>query len=125
MAHVQQIKQALGISGIRTEYYSWRSKKSKPAAQVDLIIERADDMVNLCEIKYSRGKYTIDADEEVKIRNRITAFEQETAIHKAVQLTMITTYGLNDNAHSSDVAVSLDMNALFGTGHGHQPHRDA
>ena len=125
MAHVQQIKQALGISGIRTEYYSWRSKKSKPAAQVDLIIERADDMVNLCEIKYSRGKYTIDADEEVKIRNRIPAFEQETAIHKAVQLTMITTYGLNDNAHSSDVAVSLDMNALFGTGHGHQPHRDA
>jgi AAA+ ATPase superfamily predicted ATPase len=114
MAHVQQIKKALGISGIRTEYYSWRSKKSKPAAQIDLIIERADNIVNLCEVKYSRGKYTINAEEEEKLRNRITAFEQETSIRKAVQLTMISTYGLNDNAHSSDVAVSLDMNALFG-----------
>lgn len=113
MAHVQQIKQALGIAGIRTEYYSWRSKQSKPAAQVDLIIERADDIVNLCEIKYSRGKYTIDANEEAKLRNRITDFEQETGLKKAIQLTMITTYGLNENAHSYEVAASLDMNALF------------
>ena len=113
MAHVEQIKQALGISGIRTEYYSWRSKNSIPAAQIDLIIERADDIVNLCEIKYSRGKYTIDGIEEEKLRNRITDFEQETRLRKAVQLTMITTYGLNTNVHSSEVAVSLDMNALF------------
>lgn len=113
MAHVEQIKQALGISGIRTEYYSWRSKNSIPAAQIDLIIERADDIVNLCEIKYSRGKYTIDGIEEEKLRNRITDFEQETRLRKAVQLTMITTYGLQTNVHSSEVAVSLDMNALF------------
>ena len=113
MAHVEQIKHALGISGIRTEYYSWRSKNSIPAAQIDLIIERADDIVNLCEIKYSRGKYTIDGNEEEKLRNRITVFEQETGLRKAVQLTMITTYGLNTNVHSSEVAVSLDMNALF------------
>ena len=113
MAHIQQIKAALGIAGIRTEYYSWRSKKSTPAAQVDMIIERADDIVNLCEIKYSRDKYTIDANEEEKLRNRITAFEQETGLKKAIQLTMITTYGLNENAHSYEVAASLDMNALF------------
>jgi len=113
MAHVEQIKHALGISGIRTEYYSWRSKNSIPAAQIDLIIERADDIVNLCGIKYSRGKYTIDGIEEEKLRNRITDFEQETRLRKAVQLTMITTYGLQTNVHSSEVAVSLDMNALF------------
>lgn len=114
MAHISQIKQALGIAGIRTEYYSWRSKKSKPAAQVDLIIERADEIVNLCEIKYSKGKYTITAREEENLRNRINDFEQETGIKKAVLLTMITTYGLNENIHSSDVAARLDMQMLFG-----------
>ena len=55
----------------------------------------------------------MDAGEEEKLRNRVTAFEQETAIRKAVQPTMITTFGLNANSHSSDIAVSLDMNALF------------
>lgn len=113
MAHIPQIKQALGISGIRTEYYSWRSKESKPAAQVDLIIERADGIVNLCEIKYSRDKYAVSAAEEEKLRNRITDFELETGIRKAVLLTFITTYGLKDNTHSSAIVSRLDMNALF------------
>lgn len=113
MAHVPQIMHSLGIGGIRTEYYSWRSRQSKPAAQVDLIIERADEIVNLCEVKYSRGKYAIDAKEEELLRNRVADFEEETGIRKAVQLTMITTYGLADNTHSSVVDVHLDMNALF------------
>lgn len=113
MAHIPQIKQALGISGIRTEYYSWRSRLSKPAAQVDLIIERADGIVNLCEIKYSRDRYVVSADEEEKLRNRISDFEQETGIRKAVLLTFITTYGIKENIHSSDIANKLDMNALF------------
>lgn len=113
MAHIPQIKQALGISGIRTEYYSWRSKESKPAAQVDLIIERADGVVNLCEIKYSRDKYVISADEEEKLRNRASTFEQETCIRKAVHLTFITTYGIKENSHSTEITNRLDMNALF------------
>lgn len=114
MAHIPQIKQALGIGGIRTEYYSWRSRNSKPAAQIDLIIERADEIVNLCEIKYSKGKYTLDGKEEESLRNRVADFESETGIRKAVLLTMITTYGLAANVHSSIADVSLDMNALFG-----------
>lgn len=113
MAHIPQIKQAIGISGIRTEYYSWRSKASKPAAQVDLIIERADGVVNLCEIKYSRDKYVISADEEEKLRNRASTFKQETCIRKAVHLTFITTYGIKENSHSTEIANRLDMNALF------------
>lgn len=113
MAHIPQIKRALGIDGIRTEYYAWRSRKTHPAAQIDLLIERADGVVNLCEVKYSRGEYAITADEERRLRNRVQTFEQETGTRKAVQLTMITTYGLVANAHAGEVDKCLDMNVLF------------
>ena len=80
MAHIPQIKEALGIQRIRTEYYSWRSKESVPAAQVDLIIERADQIISLCEIKYSKGIYSLDAKEEERLRNRIVDFADETKV---------------------------------------------
>ncbi len=113
MAHIPQIKQALGISAIRTEYYSWRSKTSKPQAQIDLIIERADQIINLCEVKYSRTTYIISATEEEKLRNRMADFIAETGTRQAVNLTFITTYGLKANQHSSDVSAQLTMDALF------------
>ncbi len=59
MLHIPQIKKSLGIEQIYTEYYSWRSKCSTPAAQIDLLIERADHLINLCEIKYSQSPYSI------------------------------------------------------------------
>lgn len=113
MAHIPQIKEALGIQRIRTEYYSWRSKESVPAAQVDLIIERADQIISLCEIKYSKGAYAIDAKEEERLRNRMTDFADETKIKEAVQLVMITTYGLKENAHSSEVTDRVVLDDLF------------
>lgn len=113
MAHIPQIKAALGIEGIHTEYYSWRSRQSTPAAQIDLIIERADHIINLCEIKYAKGPYTIDAKEEDRLRNRICDFEQETEAKEAIHLTMITTFSLKENAHSSEVTDVVTLDDLF------------
>lgn len=113
MAHISQIKEALGIQRVRTEYYSWRSKESVPAAQVDLIIERADQIISLCEIKYSKGIYSLDAKEEERLRNRITDFADETKVKEAVQLVLITTYGLKDNAHSTEVNDRVVLDDLF------------
>ncbi len=113
MAHIPQIKEALGIQRIRTEYYSWRSKESVPAAQVDLIIERADQIISLCEIKYSKGIYSLDAKEEERLRNRIVDFADETKVKEAVQLVLITTYGLKDNAHSTEVNDRVVLDDLF------------
>lgn len=113
MAHIPQIKEALGIQRIRTEYYSWRSKESVPAAQVDLIIERADQIISLCEIKYSKGIYSLDVKEEERLRNRITDFADETKVKEAVQLVLITTYGLKDNAHSTEVNDRVVLDDLF------------
>ena len=112
-AHIPQIKKALGIDRIHTEYYSWRSKESKPAAQVDLIIERADQITNLCEIKYCRAEYALDAKESSKLQNRVADFERETGTRSAVNLTFITTFGLKRNSYASDIRYHIELDALF------------
>lgn len=108
MAHIPQILSALGVESVHTEYYSWRSKKdsdgkkNERGAQVDLIIERDDRIINLCEIKYlSDEEYELDSDERLKIANRITRFKKETGTRYGVIPTLITTYGLKKNKHSS------------------------
>ena len=113
MLHIPQIKHQLGIDQIYTEYYSWRSKQSVPAAQIDLLIERADNLVNLCEIKYSQMPYTITKEEDMCIRNRIADFVGETGIRHGVLTTLITTFGLRQSPYSSVVQVQLTMDDLF------------
>lgn len=86
-------------------------KQSVPAAQIDLLIERADNLVNLCEIKYSQMPYTITKDED--IRNRIADFVGETGIRHGVLTTLITTFGLRQSPYSSVAQVQLTMDDLF------------
>lgn len=113
MLHIPQIKHQLGIDQIHTEYYSWRSKESIPAAQIDLLIERADNLINLCEIKYSQMPYTISQEEEMRIRNRMADFVAETGIRHGIITTLITTYGVRPNTHSSIAQAQLTMDDLF------------
>jgi hypothetical protein len=112
MAHIPQIKKALGIDRIGTEYYSWRSKQV-PRAQVDMIIERADHLINLCEIKYTMAEYTITASEDMKLRNRISTFIRESKTKSAVIPTWITPYGLSKNEYSANIMYQVTINDLF------------
>lgn len=113
MLHIPQIKRRLGIDRIHTEYYSWRSRKSEPAAQIDLILERADNLVNVCEIKYSQFPYSITKDEEARLRNRVADFVAETGIRSGILTTLITTFGIRRNSHSGIAQVELTMDDLF------------
>ena len=113
MYHIEEIKCALGIDRIGTEYFSWRRKDSTPAAQIDLIIERADRIVNVCEIKYSEGEYLLKKEEEQKIRNRIGAYKNEVNTKSAVQAVLITTYGLANGKYSSMFVDTVTMEDLF------------
>ena len=97
-----------------TEYYSWRSKTSTPAAQIDLLIERADNLINLYEIKYSQFPYAITKEEEMRIRTRMADFVDETGVRHGVLPTLITTFGVRKTAHSSIAQVQLTMDELFG-----------
>lgn len=113
LLHIPQIKRALGIDRIHTEYYSWRSKQSQPAAQIDLIIERADQLVNICEVKYSEYEYAIDKAEDNRLRIRMGNFKEETQTKGGLQLTMITTFGIKKNMYSDSVRNEVTMDDLF------------
>ena len=88
MAHIPQILRAIGMDRILTEYYSWRSQSSDPGAQIDLIIDRADGFLNLCEVKYAKGDYALTKAEAEKIDNRVSAFQQETSTDKNILVTL-------------------------------------
>ena len=113
LSHSEQIKQALGISSISTETSSWRSRSSSPGAQVDLLFDRKDGIINLCEVKYSKSEYSISAKEETNLRNKIASFEAETKTKKVVHLTMITTYGIVNNRHSGIIHSDIKLDSLF------------
>lgn len=113
MAHVAQIKKALGIQQIGTQYYSWRSKESTEGAQIDMLIERADRVINLCEMKYSMYPYALDKAESLKIRTRVGDFVAETGAKESIFPTLITTYGLRAGEHSSMMQAVVTMDDLF------------
>ena len=112
LAHIRQIRHTLGLDRIAIEYYSWRSKQV-PRAQVDMIIERADHLINLCEIKYTMAEYTITASEDMKLRNRISTFIRESKTKSAVIPTWITPYGLSKNEYSANIMYQVTINDLF------------
>lgn len=115
MVHIDQMKRALHIDTIYTEYFSWRSCAPGTKAQIDLVIERADNMTNICEMRYcSHGSFVITNDEEEKLRKRMAAYIEETGTRNGTILTLVTTYGLKPNLHSGVVDNVLTLDDLFG-----------
>lgn len=114
MYHLPQIKQALGISGVFTSISSWRSSTSDTGTQIDLIIDRRDQVINLCEIKFSINPYTITKKYAAELRNQIGVFKLETGTRKSVFLSMVTTFGLQQNMYSTGLIQNdLTMDDLF------------
>jgi AAA+ ATPase superfamily predicted ATPase len=113
MQHTAQIRHKLGISGVVTYSAAWRSKKSDPAAQIDLLIDRNDGIINLCEMKYSENEFVIDKKQDENLRNKRGAFISETKTRKAVHTTMITTYGVKRNEYWNNIQSEATMNDLF------------
>jgi hypothetical protein len=118
--HISQIKQALSIGGIISNIHSWNCRPfidkngtSWKGGQIDLLIDRADEVISICEIKYVSDKYVIDADYEKKLASRATLFRQVTKTKKALHHTFITTYGVSKNLHSGIVQSEVIMEDLF------------
>lgn len=107
--HIPQIKKALGISGVQTSVASWYNE----AAQVDLLIDRKDQVINLCEMKFSIHPFAINKGYADRLRNKIGIFKAATNTRKTVFLTMVTTYGLLQNSYSYLAQNELKMDVLF------------
>lgn len=118
--HIKQIKYKLGISGILANTFSWSRKpfidddnNAYKGGQIDLVIDRADNVINLCEIKYSLDEYLIDNEYEKTVRDRLGLFRATTKTKKDIQCTLITTYGLKRNAYSGIIHNVVTMDDLF------------
>ena len=117
--HVQQIKKRIGISAVLSEYSSWFCRPDETygpddrGAQVDLVIDRMDRVINLCEMKFSSGEYEIDKDYEMNLRNKIERFRTTTNTRKALHLTMVTTFGVKRNKYSGIVQSQVTIDDLF------------
>jgi AAA+ ATPase superfamily predicted ATPase len=116
LRHLPQIKRKLGISGISTEAFSWKSKKMKPGAQIDLIISRKDGVLNLCEMKYSLHPITLSANDEKNLQNKRIAFLSETGANKAIHITLVSTYGLAEAGYRASVQSEVTIDDLFSDG---------
>jgi AAA+ ATPase superfamily predicted ATPase len=117
LSHIAQIKKALGISGVLTSTGSWRSSgRSGSGAQIDLLLDRNDNVINLCELKYSNKEFVIDKQYDAALRRKAGVFEGETKTKKAVHLTMITTYGISPGMYNSVFQSEVTMDDLFEDG---------
>ena len=82
-------------------------------AQIDMLIDRADRVVNVCEIKYSTDDYTIDKKYDAELRRKLDVFANETKCRKALHTTLVTTYGLVKNEYSGRIQNVITMDSLF------------
>ena len=113
LAHLPQIKKALGISGVQTLACSWRSSSTKKNSQIDLLIDRKDETINVCEMKYCQGKYEINQDYEKTLNDRLATFIEESGTKKSILLTFVTTEGVKQNVHSGGVQCEVILDELF------------
>ncbi|MDE5881097.1 MAG: ATP-binding protein [Muribaculaceae bacterium] len=115
LLHTRQIKVALGISGIMANLFSWHVKKTDehPGVQIDLLINRADNIVNVCEMKYAPGGYRLTTEELKKIHNRVGVLQIYLPQSKFAQPVLITSNGVIRNSNSDEIHLKVSGDQLF------------
>lgn len=114
--HIQQIKQALGIAGVSTQVYSWRVKDDPvygDGAQIDMVIDRADQIIDLCEMKFSTTEYAIEKSDDESLRHKARRFREGQKGHKAVHTILITPFGVKRNMYQHSVQNVVTAEDLF------------
>ena len=112
--HVEQIKRSLGISGVITETSAWSKKEDDTdGTQIDLLILRNDNVINMCEIKYYSGEFKVTKDYYVKILKRQAILAENVSPKIAIHSTLITTFGLTQNEHSAAFSNVIVLDDLF------------
>lgn len=109
--HVSEIKAGLGISGVTTNVGYWKGALHDEGAEIDLVIDRADNCINLCEIKFYSGEYILTEKDEEDLERKKRVFRAKTQTKKSIFITLITPFGAKQNGHyiqSVDNQLTLD-----------------
>jgi len=114
LKHVRQIREGLKIAGVHSIHGSWIEKNADGGAQIDLLIDRDDNVINVCEMKFYNTEFTIDKKYASEIARKVNAFTTSTHTKKSIFVTFITTYGLVKNEYSKQLVQSaLTIDHLF------------
>jgi uncharacterized protein len=116
MMHISQIKKALGISGVYTTTSSWLFKgdNTLPGCQIDMIIDRADQAINLCEAKFTKENFVITKKYADQLRSKKTIFRQATQTKKATFNTLLTTYpAFKNEYYIGEIDCEITIDKLF------------
>ena len=119
LRHVDQIKAALGIAGVKTSVSTWRHRADKlcpQGAEIDLVIDRRDDLINLCEMKFHSGAFVITKKYANELSIKRQVFVAVTGTKKGVHQTFVTADGLYENEYAEDVQSSVVLDDLFSSG---------
>ena len=120
MDHIDKIKMKLGISGVLTDINSWYCKADPDngvyGSQIDLLIVRRDQVINLCEMKFSEAEYMITDKDDMSIKRKMHDLVVQTGTKYAIHPTLITPYGIVDNSYSGNIQAVITMDDLFGRG---------
>jgi len=118
LKHVSKIKEKLSIAGMESSDCPWRYTPTKDSdesgAQIDLLIDRKDGVINICEMKFYNAEFSIEAQYAIELRNKAAIFRKKVKTKKSIFFTFITTFGLNKNANSAELeAIDLKISDLF------------
>lgn len=120
--HISQIKGKLSIKGVLTNVCAWRAMRHVdkdgnewPGVQLDLLLCRADNVIDVCEMKYSKGEFVITRAYDSHLRERNSVFAQLTKTRDAIHTVIVTTWGLKQNFYSGNVQAVVTMDDLFET----------
>jgi hypothetical protein len=113
MAHIDQIKQKLGISGVIAEVFAFRSSRQKGGAQIDIVIDRRDSTINLCECKFTAEPYKLTESDADDFKRKRAVFIEESGTKKSIHLTMISSNGLVQSAYRNDIQSEITLDDLF------------
>ena len=111
--HIRQIKKALGVGGVISYTSGWRSRGVENGTQIDLLIDRNDAIINLCEVKYATKEFVITKSYDANLRNKRNVFIEETDVKKSIHITMITTYGVKRNEYRNNIQSEIVLDDLF------------
>lgn len=115
LKHIENIKAAMGISGVfsKSSAYFFAGNDDIPSFQIDLLIDRNDGVINICEMKYYNADYVLTKKEAEILRNRAAYFQLLTKTKKRVVITLISTYNLKQSENNYVIDEYINLDQLF------------
>lgn len=115
LSHIQQIKAALGISGVNSTQSAWalHGDDEKEGTQIDLLISRKDNVINMCEMKFCGDDFKVTKAYERKLAHRQIVLSEMISRRTVIHPVLITTYGLTYNEYSGSFLHTIIMDDLF------------